>query len=313
MIKSPSPPSSRQSPRKTSSPSPPSSRQSPRKTSPPPNLSNIPVELRENVLNTGLKPVLDSINSDVNILNNESIIKYITLVHFSYIFDVNKGFNTSLRKSKTLLQQFIKTSLINICTINLQNLIITKEIVRILNMTDSKKIRFIILRGITFDNEDTLNSFLKFFSKNTLLIKLVLNNIEQVEELLKNLKTYKGLMFLAIINNKLSDATLFIKVLIDLSVVYLTFTYNTVDLSYKKLFSMKKSSYDGIDIQILNQFGWIIKITKPHNDSSSQHIITVNILRNKINILRNKIDNKYLANYPGKFALKDAWFEGCSV
>ena len=58
--------------------------------------------------------------------------------------------------------KMIKESLINIYIINLQNLIITKEILSILKMTDRNEIEIIMLRNIKFDNEDTLNSFLIF-------------------------------------------------------------------------------------------------------------------------------------------------------
>jgi hypothetical protein len=229
----------------------------------PTNLSNIPKEVQALILTH----VFESIDIK-NILNNE------VLMLLKNILTINKRL------------KMIKDSLINIQTIDLQNLTITKEIVDILKMTDRNKIGIIMLRDITFDNEDTLKSFLNFLSVNTSVRILELNNIEQVEKLLESLKTYDKLLLLEIINNKnLLDGTILIKLLINInSIDFLTFTNNTADESYNLLFGSK---IDGFGIDFLKFHGsWSINIIKPNkNDRESPKIInsiTANILNNKI-------------------------------
>lgn len=197
--------------------------------------------------------------------------------------------------------KMIKDSLINIHTIDLENLTITKEIVDILKMTDRNKIGIIMLRNITFDNEDTLKSFLIFLSKNTSVRILELNNIEQVEKLLESLKTYDELRLLEIINNKnLLDGTILIKLLINFkSITDLKFANNTADKSYKLLFGSKIDGY-GIDFKKFHGY-WSINITDPKKNDEVTNIIssiTANILNNKIGnelIVGERNDNEPLS------------------
>lgn len=250
-------PSSRRTPQHTQSSS---SRQS-HKTSPPKH--SMIDDIRLKIFNLLLEQI-----KTVKELNNE------VLMLLKIILTINKRL------------KMIKDSLINIQTIDLQNLTITKEIVDILKMTDRNKIGFIMLRDITFDNEDTLKSFINFLSVNTSVRILELNNIEQVEKLLESLNTYNKLLLLEIINNKnLLDGTILIKLLINFkSIDFLTFTNNTADESYNLLFDSK---IDGFDIDFLKFHGyWSINIIKPNkNDRESPKIInsiTANILNNKI-------------------------------
>lgn len=247
-------PSSRRTPQHTQSSS---SRQS-LKTSPPKH--SMIDDIRLKIFNLLLEQI-----KTAKELNNE------VLMLLKNILTINKRL------------KMIKDSLINIQTIDLQNLTITKEIVDILKMTDRNKIGIIMLRDITFDNEDTLKSFLNFLSVNTSVRILELNNIEQVEKLLESLKTYDKLLLLEIINNKnLLDGTILIKLLINInSIDFLTFNNNTADESYNLLFGSK---IDGFGIDFLKFHGsWSINIIKPNkNDREIINSITANILNNKI-------------------------------
>jgi hypothetical protein len=88
----------------------------------------------------------------------------------SNVSKINKSFTKSLPS--------ITHSFENICIINLQNLEITKAILDVLNKTNRENITTIILHKITFDTDETHNSFLKFFSKNKKLKILIFDNIK---------------------------------------------------------------------------------------------------------------------------------------
>ena len=103
-------------------------------------------------------------------------------------------------------KETIKPYLENIVSIVLQNIEITKDILCILQMTDSKKICRIILEGISFDSPETLKKFLEFFSKNEMIYGLKLDNIKgDFNNFLKGLKSFKNLVFLEINNSNLPN------------------------------------------------------------------------------------------------------------
>ena len=281
----PAPPAMRQSPPKPQSPKP-SSRQSPQpapqpargqslQTSPPKH--SMPEDISLKIFNL----LLDSATE----LNNEFIMLLMKISTINKVFKIKEA------------------SLKNIDTIDLQNLTITKEIVDILKMTDSQKIQIIMLRNIKFDNEGTLKSFLMFLNKNTILFKLVLNNIEHVKILLENLLEKKGayneLRILAIMNNNLdgSDVSNLIKILINFKYRlsnYLTFTYNTLDKK-KSLDLLRFDSinvFDGFDIKIQDN-NTVIKIIKlGEGESPERKYININIA---VNYVANYVDDgKYI-------------------
>jgi hypothetical protein len=184
-----------------------SPRQSPQKA----NLSSIPDDLRLRVLDYVLK-------SETTLLNNE-------LIERLSILQVNKSF-----------KQTIKPYCEKYKFIALRNITITKDLLGILEMTDSNKIGSIILRGISFDSSKTFSKFLNFFSKNNKIFTLVLDNIkikeEEFKKLLEEIKNLENLRFFEINNIKLQSGTfkLFKEVVIHnlKSLNFLSFTNNTV-------------------------------------------------------------------------------------
>jgi hypothetical protein len=188
-----------------------SPRQSPQKA----NLSSIPDDIRLKVLSKVLK-------SETTLLNNELIEKL-------SILQINKSFKETI---KSYCEKYYY--------IALRNITITKDLLGILEMTDSNKIVSIILRGISFDSSKTLKKFLVFFSKNKMLSILVLDNIKikegEFKNLLEKIKNLKNLYFFEINNITLpSDAfTLFKEVVINnLKLLqYLQFTNNTVATNF---------------------------------------------------------------------------------
>jgi hypothetical protein len=160
----------------------------PRKTlPPPPNISTIPEELRLQILNT-----VFTFNTR---LDKEIILNYFKVM--SNVSKINKSFTKSL---PSMTQSFE-----NISIINLQNFKITKAILDVLNKTNRENITTMILRNITFDTDETHNSFLKFFSKNKKLKVLIFDNIKvDAEPFLIIMQTFNSLQWLEISRLELS-------------------------------------------------------------------------------------------------------------
>ena len=188
--------------------------------------------------------------------------------------------------------------------INLQKLTITKEILGILKMVDSRKITTIVLRGITFDNKKTFDNFLEFFSNNTNIRTLVLDGFNaEVYKLLEIVETFKELVYLEIKNCKLSWQSFypFIKAVCLKSLDYLSFTNNTVEYQYHAhLFTTNDSNV--IDINGTSYYfyarnfynRWEI-IIKREDNNAIQNNFQVNIVNNRVdgytytNTYRNKL------------------------
>ena len=255
----------------------------PRKSPPPPNLSTIHEDIRLKILHS----VFDN-----NILNNEFIKMF-------SIFTINKSF-------KSL--SFVRPSLMkNVTTINLQSLTITKEIVDILNLTINDQITTIVLRRIIFDNATTLNKFLEFFKKNTMVKCLILDDInidpKGFEKLFKLLQDFKRLIWLEIRNNKLSEYLNFKYILVyTKSLQYLTFTDNTVTSNYFDFMFTQDVNYNFVD----NNIRYDMYISKVGGDWGMviKNNGTGKMFNNfKVNILNNRIigSNKII-DYKNNFA-----------
>lgn len=256
----------------------------PRKSPPPPNLSTIHEDIRLKILHS----VFDN-----NILNNEFIKMF-------SIFTINKSF-------KSL--SFVRPSLMkNVTIINLQRLTITKEIVDILNLTINDQITTIVLRRIIFDNATTLNKFLEFFKKNTMVKFLILDDInidsKGFEKLFKLLQDFKRLIWLEIRNNKLSEYLNLKYILVyTKSLQYLTFTDNTVTTSnYFDFMFTQDVNYGFVD----NNIRYNMYISKVNGDWGMviKNNATGKVFNNfKVNILNNRIigSNKII-DYKNNFA-----------
>ena len=263
-----------------------------RKTSPPPNISNIPEDLRIKILNS----VFDFEMK----LDNKVIFNY--LRGMSNIPLSNKGLKASF--------SFTRPSWKNVSIINLQKLEINEEILRVLNMTIGDQITTIVLRGISFDTEGTYNKFLKFFSKNTKIRYLILDNIKIDEEgfikMLKISGTFTELILLEISKCVLLDLAFhpFVKVLINSKYLkYLTFTNNTINEQfYNYLFTKDKDNEIYINntpyrIHISREYNniWCM-IVKNMYDETLLHSFEVNITGNRMTYSMN------IFNYRNDFA-----------
>jgi hypothetical protein len=291
------------SPRKTKSaplPSRQSGRQTPkqsivpRKTlPPPPNISTIPEELRLQILNT-----VFTFNTR---LDKEIILNYFKVM--SNVSKINKSFTKSL---PSMTQSFE-----NISIINLQNFKITKAILDVLNKTNRENITTIILRNITFDTDETHNSFLKFFSKNKKLKVLIFDNIKvDAEPFLIIMQTFNSLQWLEISRLELNVYVFhnFIKILMNSkSLEYLTFTNNTIDRQFYTYLFTK----DIDNVVYINNTRYMIHVSKEFNNDRSMNtwgmIITTDngtMVNNfEVNIVGNEFTNYILMNnYRNDFA-----------
>jgi len=255
----------------------------PRKSSPPPNLSTIHEDIRLKILHS----VFDN-----TILNNEFIKMF-------SIFTINKSF-----KSLSFARPYLMK---NVTIINLQSLTITKEIVDILNLTINNQITTIILRRIIFDNATTLNSFLEFFKKNTMVEFLILDGIKidskVFDKLFKLLHNFKRLLWLEIRNNKLFENLNFKYILVfTKSLKYLTFTDNTVTSNYFDFLFTKDVNYNFLD----NNIRYNMYISKVDGEWGMviKNMDTGKLLNHfEVNILNNRIiDSKKIIDYENNFA-----------
>jgi hypothetical protein len=260
---------------------------------PPPNISTIPEELRLQILNAAF-------NFNTR-LDKEIILNYFKVM--SNVSKINKSFTKSL---PTITQSFE-----NIRIINLQNFKITKVILDVLNKTNRENITTMILRNITFDTDETHNSFLKFFSKNKKLKILIFDNIKvDVHPFLIIMQTFNSLQWLEISKLKLNVNVFhdFIKILINSkSLEYLTFTNNTID----RQFSIYLFTKDIDNNTYINNTLYMIHISKEFNNDRSMNtwgmIITTEngtMVNNfEVNIVGNEFTNYNLMNnYRNDFA-----------
>jgi hypothetical protein len=266
----------------------------PRKTlPPPPNISTIPEELRLQILNT-----VFTFNTR---LDKEIILNYFKVM--SNVSKINKSFTKSL---PSMTQSFE-----NISIINLQNFKITKAILDVLNKTNRENITTMILRNITFDTDETHNSFLKFFSKNKKLKVLIFDNIKvDAEPFLIIMETFNSLQWLEISRLELNVYVFhdFIKILMNSkSLEYLTFTNNTIDKRFYTYLFTKDIDND----VYINNTRYMIHVSKEFNNDRSMNtwgmIITTDngtMVNNfEVNIVGNEFTNYILMNnYRNDFA-----------
>jgi len=227
--------------------------------------------------------ILESVIKFSDILDNKSINEYIKLR-----FNIPQ-INRSFRKSYSSVIASFK----EITKIKLNKLMIDKEILGVLKMTNAKNIESIELRDISFDSKETCNEFIDFFSKNRGVKRVILDKVEvKIDEMLRILETFKGLEWLEIKGYELTydEFHTFIKVLLySKQLKYLTFKENIIDKRYYTyLFTKDVENYVYIynvkyNIYISNEnnkrWGMIIRSM----EGNIERELEVNIVGNDVN------------------------------
>ena len=229
----------------------------------PKNISNMPNDVLLNILSR-LFPFLDNIG---NKLDNSLISQ---ILHEAEFISVNLITN---KDSAIVSRMILKEPLFKkINIINLKDLLITKAVVGVLNMTDPNKILSITLQRIKFDNDKTCDAFFKFFSKNVNVKVLVYDVVKRVETsvFLDILQKFRHIVWLEINNSYLYNIDTkgvykyfenFMQVLLNSpKLKYLTFFNNTVEQEFSELWSNKSES-DNIET-IINGRSYKIYISR---------------------------------------------------
>jgi hypothetical protein len=226
--------------------------------------------------------ILESLFKHSKILDSKMIKEYINII--SYLPVINKSFRDSVSS--------ITPKLNNITIINLQNIEVSDAVLRVLNMTNPKKIDTIEIRNITFKSKVIYNKFLEFLRENMNARNVKLENIEGgINRLIEILETYNRIEHIEISSFVLTDDEYyeFIKILLyKRGIRYLTFRRNTIDKKYELyLFTKDVENVKYIDKEIYriylskeynNRWGMIIK----REDGRFVKNIEVNIVNNDI-------------------------------
>jgi hypothetical protein len=245
-------------------------------------------------------PNISSIADDLRIEILQSFFKYSKILDSKLIEDyINLMFNIPvINKSFRSSISSITPSLNNVTIINLQNIEISNAVLRVLNMTNIKKITTIELRKITFDNASTRNKFLEFISKNTNATNVIFDKVDaDINKLLEILETFKRLENIEIsrFDVTMYDYHIFIKVLLYSNAKYLTFKNNTIDRGFNTyLFTKDNNNEPYIDNEKYN-----IYISKEYNNRWGMIIKKDNgkFVKNiEVNIVANDVQG-YMDSY----------------
>jgi hypothetical protein len=211
----------------------------------PKNISNMPDDVLLNILSSSFpipkignkldSSLISEILVVANVIYNKSIINK----HFAIV-------------SPMILEEPLFDK-INI--INLEDLLITKAVVGVLNMTDPDKILCITLKRIKFDNYKTCDNFFQFFSENVKVKVLIYDCVCGVKTsvFLNILQKFRHIEWLEIGRSSLYNKNIngkkykyfenFMQVLLNsTSLQYLMFYDNTVEQEFSKLWSNKSES-----------------------------------------------------------------------
>ena len=113
--------------------------------------------------------------------------------------------------------KFSKTKLNNVTIINLQNIEVSDAVLRVLNMTNPKKIEKIEIRNITFKSKVIYNKFLEYLRESMNAKNVKLEKIEGgINRLIEILETYNRIEHIEISSFVLTDDEYyeFIKILL---------------------------------------------------------------------------------------------------
>jgi hypothetical protein len=244
----------------------------------PKNISNMPDDVLLNILSSSF-PIpkignkLDSsLISEILVVANEIYNKSIINKHFAIL-------------SPMILEEPLFEK-INI--INLEDLLITKAVVGVLNMTDPDKILCVTLKRIKFDNDKTCDDFFQFFSENVKVKVIIYDSVYGVKTsvtsvFLNILQKFRHIEWLEIRRSSLYNKNIegkkykyfenFMQVLLNsTSLQYLMFYDNMVEPEFSKLWSNKSES-DNIET-IING--------KPYKIYISRYDFDINCMGMKI-------------------------------
>ncbi len=309
---------------------------------------------REPVLSRARRRLAEAKKYRIGMLPEDMIIKILghTVAHEETVLDIIL-LNTYIEERKKIAafsrvnNDVYESFLQNILTVHLENVEITDEILEILKntITERSKISTIILRNITFSNDEIRINFLEYLSKNTKLKILILDNVDidrdNFNNFLSILENFKDLELLEFSNfnitrlfkvsviNNVQFHYFFMKVIINLQLNYLIFNNNIItQKDYTYLFNKLNdvNNYYVIDLGIDGgRDGIYLKYNDNKDDDNEvksgeqfMHIIEIDTAgRKTLCVDRYSIDfhtygNKdgllKLNNFRHKYISKDATF-----
>jgi len=257
----------------------------------PPNISSIPDDLRIKIL--------QSLFKYSKVLDSKLIVDYINLK--SDIPVINKSFRDTVSSITPLLN--------NVTIINLQNIEVSDAVLRVLNMTNPKKIDTIELRDITFKSKVIYNKFLEILRENRNARNVKLENIEGgINRLIEILETYNRIEHIEISSFELTydEYHEFLKILLyKRGLRYLTFKRNTIDNRYELYLFTK----DVENVNYIDNDRYIIYISKENNNRWGMIIRREDgrLVKNiEVNIVNNYIASSLLPakNYKNEFVVE---------
>jgi hypothetical protein len=243
--------------------------------------------------------ILESLFKHSKILDSKMIKEYINII--SYLPVINKSFRDSVSS--------ITPKLNNITIINLQNIEVSDAVLRVLNMTNPKKIDTIEIRNITFKSKVIYNKFLEFLRENMNARNVKLENIEGgINRLIEILETYNRIEHIEISSFVLTDDEYyeFIKILLyKRGIRYLTLKRNDIDKRYETYMFTK----DVENVNYIDNDRYIIYISKENNNRWGMIIRREDgrLVKNiEVNIVNNYIIGSILAakNYKNDFVVE---------
>jgi hypothetical protein len=242
--------------------------------------------------------ILQSLFKHSKILDSKMIMEYINII--SYIPVINKSFRDSVSS--------ITPKLNNVTIINLQNIEVSDAVLRVLNMTNPKKIDTIEIRNITFKSKIIYNKFLEFLRENMNARNVKLENIDGgINRLIEILETYNRIEHIEISSFELTydEYHDFLKILLyKRGLRYLTLKRNDIDNRYDRYMLTKD---EGNEVYV-DKERYIVYMSKGNNGwgmiiRSGEGRILKNI---EVNIVNNYIIGSILAakNYKNNFVVE---------
>jgi len=255
------------------------------------NLSSIADDLRIEIL--------QSLFKHSKILDSKMIMEYINII--SHIPVINKSFRDSVSS--------ITPKLNNVTIINLQNIEVSDAVLRVLNMTNPKKIDTIEIRNITFKSKVIYNKFLEFLRENMNARNVKLEKIDGgINRLIEILETYNRIEHIEISSFELTydEYHELMRILLyKRGLKYLTLKRNEIDKRYETYMFTKD---EGNNVNYIDNERYIIYLSKGNNGwEMIIRSVYGRLVKNiEVNIVNNYIIGSILAakNYKNDFVVE---------